>query len=442
MYFLRLTACSAVAFCVVCFTLFAQPEKVIQVAKQPVKIIPHGENVHVFCAQTDLDYNEKKDDGDTPASWQILSKEGNLIRKLDFAWNGTGYAAIPTLDIKNNIMYCNDMGRVRGYNAITQEVVKDTVYPRLSAGLAVNSGGNLLAITIRPNFTDPGKVVYMNLENGDTTIQLQAGINVRQPMFFEVDDENRGLLVLNEGLFNSNTSWLHIWTLTSSITKRDSILLGDTGNNMFVDGENVYVAVNGSHVVRVINIKSKQIIDSIRTETTGYNGPREVLKIGNEIFVSTFEGDVRRFSLSSKTLLEKFITNGKPEGIAHVGEKIWVADAMEKGQYTPQNTVSVWNYLLPLSVNENLGSDEYVVTPNPANEYFTAYIPKNNFELSDLSARLVSVNGTAKKILITGEKSENGLIISADTKDIVSGMYTLVLKANNKVITMPIVIVK
>lgn len=441
MYFIRFAVLCTACFCIAFFSLNAQPEKVITVGKQPVKIIPHGNNVHVFCAQTDADYDNEKDEGDTPASWHILeATTGNIISSLEFTWNGTGYASTPALDTKNNILYCNDKNRVMAFNAITQEVIKDTVFPSTGVGLAVNSGGNLLAITIRPNFTDPGKVIYMNLENGDTTIQLRADVNVRQPLFYEIDNDNRGLIVLNEGLFSTESSWLHIWTLTSAETKRDSILVGNTGNHVFIDGNNAYVTVNGSHEVKIVDIKTKRIIDSINTETTGINGPRESIKIDNELFVTTFEGDVRRFSLTTKQLMEKFIPNGKPEGLAQVGERIWIADAFEKGQFSAQSTISVWNYLLPVSVEESVAENDMLIMPHPVHSYCTVNTPftGNN----PLRIKLYSVNGEIYEMAYTEVGNSGGKKIALDVGTLQSGTYSLHISSDIRTISLPLVIVK
>lgn len=441
MYFVRFAVLCTVCFCIALFSLQAQPEKVITVGKQPVKIIPHGNNVHVFCAQTDADYDSEKEEGDAPAAWHILdAATGNIVRSLEFTWNGTGYTAAPALDSKNNIVYCNDKNRVRAFNAQTQEVIKDTVYPFVSTGLSVNSGGNMLAITLRPSFTDPGKVIYMNLENGDTTIQLQAEVNAKQSLFFEVDDDNRGLIVLNEGLFSSESSWLHIWTLTSAETKRDSILVGNTGNHIFIDGSNVYVTVNGSHRVKIIDIKTKKIIDSINTETTGFNGPREAIKIGNELFVTTFEGDVRRFSLDTKQLVEKFIPNGKPEGLAQVGERIWIADAYEKGQFSAQNTISVWNYLLPVSVDEVITENDMLVTPHPVHSYCTVNTPF--FGNNPLRIKLYSVNGEIYEMPYTEVGDTGSKKVALDVSNLQSGTYSLQISSDIRTVSLPLVIVK
>lgn len=441
MYFVRFAVLCTACYCIALSSANAQPEKTITVGWQPVKIIPAGNSVHVFCAQTDADYDGEKEEGDATASWHILDAQtGNTVRSLEFAWNGTGYAATPAYDAKNNIVYCNDLNRVRAYNAETQEIIKDTVYPFVSTGLSVNSGGNMLAITLRPSFTDPGKVILMNLENGDTTIQLQAGINAKQSVFFDIDNDNRGLITLSEGLFNSNTSWVHIWTLTSAETKRDSVLVGNTGNHIFIDGNNAYVTVNGSDAIKIIDLITKKVIDSIKTETTGFNGPREAIKIGDELFVTTFETDVRRFSLTTKKMIEKFVPNGKPEGLAQVGDRIWVADSYEKGQFSAENTISVWNYLLPVSVEEVITDNNTLVTPNPVQSYCTVTIP---FSVNNsIRVKLYSVNGEIYEIPYTEIGENKGGKIALDVSTLQSGTYSLLISSEINTIRLPLVIVK
>ncbi len=233
---------------------YAQPEKIIPTGKQPVKIITHNDKVHVFCALTDVNFNGMRDEGDSPASWYIMdAKTGAILSSKEFEWYGTDYVMTAVLDIEKNIMYCNDKSEVRKFNALNQKDL-GKIYSGTSSGLSLNQSGTVLAVALRPNFTDAGKVILYNLENGDTTIQLTAGINVRQTQFYDLDNNNRGIIVLNEGLFGSNSSWLYIWTLTAEKTSVDSILLGNTGNHVFVEGDYAYATVNGSHNIVIVEL--------------------------------------------------------------------------------------------------------------------------------------------------------------------------------------------
>lgn len=443
MSFLRFSTC-IVAMCFFAVSQgYSQPEKVISTGKQPVKIIPHNDKVHVFCALTDVNFNGMREESDSPASWYIMdAKNGAILSSKEFEWYGTDYVMSATLDIEKNIMYCNDKSTVRKFNAMNQEDL-GIVYPKTSSGLSLNKSGTVLAMALRPNFTDAGKVILYNLENGDTTVQLNAGINVRQTEFYDVDNNNRGIIVLNEGLFGSNSSWLHIWTLTAEKTLVDSVLLGNTGNHVFVDGDYAYATVNGSHNIVIVDLKTKKIFDTISTETAGFNGPREAIKIGNELFVTTFEGDVRRISLESKKIIEKFNSHGKPEGLAKVGDRIWIADAFKQGQFSVDSTISVWNYLEPLaSISDMTTKNSFSIAPHPIRNSFTVYLQESQLRNNDIRVKFTSMTGEI--INLSSFYYDNSLhtIEIPNLASIAPGVYHLQISDGVNIFNGTVIVVK
>lgn len=443
MSFLRYSAFVAAVYLFAFSVGFAQPEKIISVGKQPVKIIPHNERVHVFCAQTDVNFNAIQETGDAPAAWYIVdAQSGTILSVKQFAWNGTDYVSSAALDAQNNFMYCNDKNYVRKFDALNQQEL-DSLYAKTAAGISLNQSGNLMALSLRPNFQDPGKIILYNLENGDTTVQLKAGVNVRQSVFYDLDNNNRGLVVLNEGLFGSNSSWLHIWTLTSEKTTMDSILLGNTGNHVFVDGDYAYATVNGSHNIVIVDLFLKKIVDTISTGTSGFDGPRETIKIGKELFVTTFEGDVRRISLETKKITEKFISHGKPEGLAKVGEKIWIADAYQQGQFSVDSTVSVWNYTVPIaSLSETIITQTLSIAPHPVQYHCTVFLPQP-FPLNSLiTVTLLSMTGEEIPYTHFYYDSAQNAITMPTIQNVNAGIYRLRISDGIHMFNGSLIIVK
>jgi len=443
MSFLRYSAFVAAVYLFAFSQGFAQPEKIIPTGKQPVKIIPHNDKVHVFCALTDVNFNGLRDEGDSPASWYIMdAKTGAVLSSKEFEWYGTDYVMTAALDIEKNIMYCNDTYEVRKFNALSQQDL-GKIYSETSSGLSLNQSGTVLALALRPNFTDAGKVILYNLENGDTTVQLKAGVNVRQTQFYDLDNNNRGIVVLNEGLFGSNSSWLYIWTLTAEKTSVDSVLLGNTGNHVFVEGDYAYATVNGSHRIVIVDLYLKSIVDTISTETFGLNGPREAIKIGKELFVTTFEGDVRRISLETKKITEKFISHGKPEGLAKVGEKIWIADAYQQGQFSVDSTVSIWNYTVPIaSLPETIITQTLSIAPHPVQYQCTVFLPQSVPLNSSITVTLLTMTGEEIPYTHFYYDSARNTITMPTLQDVNAGVYRLKISDGIHMFNGSLIIVK
>ena len=185
---------------------------------------------------------------------------------------------------------------------------------------------------------------------------------------------NKGIYILNEGLNNQNNASLSFYSLKDSIAQTDYFdiingrKLGDLGNDIKIYGGKVYIVVSISSQVEVLDlltgksIKQIPIFNSIK--------PRQVRKIAfckNKAFVCSFDGTVEVIDTASLQI-ENIIKVGRnPDGIAVVGNKIYVANSGGLDNPNYDKTVSVIDFAtltetkrIPVQINPTyMNTDKY-----------------------------------------------------------------------------------
>lgn len=159
--------------------------------------------------------------------------------------------------------------------------------------------------------------------------------------------EPEGIAILNEGSYGYNNSTITVYDLktreisTDVFMRANSQALGDTGQNMLVAGEDIYIAVNVSQVIyvtdRSFKIK-KTIVHEI--EGVGALSPRNFALAGGKVYVTYYEGYLGEIDPSDGSV--RTVPVGmNPEGLACAGGKIYVANSGGYNYPVYDNTVSV-----------------------------------------------------------------------------------------------------
>lgn len=154
-----------------------------------------------------------------------------------------------------------------------------------------------------------------------------------------------GLFVLNEGNWGSNKCDLDFYDFSSGIYKRDiykaanpevTLGLGDTGNDLKAYGSRLYIVVNGSNKLEVVNIKTAKRIGQVDIPNC-----RNIAFYKNKAYVTSYNGYVAVIDTAALTIGTQINVGRQPEELVVVGEKLYVANS---GGYTSTNydrTVSV-----------------------------------------------------------------------------------------------------
>ncbi len=175
-----------------------------------------------------------------------------------------------------------------------------------------------------------------------------------------------GMLVLNEGLFqlnNASLSWVN--TLNGSVdndffTKKTGRLLGDTGNDMQKYGGKIYIVVNVSSTIEVLDAASGESIKQI-TMNNGSVGkqPRTIVFHQNKAYVSCFDGFVDVIDTTSLEITKRIQVGSNPDHMTISGNHLFVSNT--GGLNTPlmDSTVSV------IDLNSQSQVKKIVVGLNP-----------------------------------------------------------------------------
>jgi hypothetical protein len=152
-----------------------------------------------------------------------------------------------------------------------------------------------------------------------------------------------GVFILNEGSWGGNNAGVSYHNFETGNTTADILngKLGDTGQDMIAYGSKLYISVNQSGYIKVIDLYSQESLESIELKESGkVLEPRYLTSYEGKIYVTTqsaTEGNVVR--IDTTNLRAEAITQVGlyPEGIAAVNGKLYVAN----GGQGLGNTLSV-----------------------------------------------------------------------------------------------------
>ena len=161
--------------------------------------------------------------------------------------------------------------------------------------------------------------------------------------------ETGQMYVLSEGLFNMNNTMLSLLNFNNSTIQPDFFLfqnnrgLGDTGNDMKRYGDKLWIVVNVSSQVEVLDVKSG--ISIMRIPFFNAAGvarqPRYITFNGAKAYVCSFDGTVAQIDTTSMAI-EAITTVGRnPDGITAVNGKLYVSNSGGLDIPNYDNTVSV-----------------------------------------------------------------------------------------------------
>jgi hypothetical protein len=183
-----------------------------------------------------------------------------------------------------------------------------------------------------------------------------------------------GLYVLNQGLFGDNNSTLTFYDYTSKQVTSDLFLsvngrgLGDTGNDIEIYGSKMYIVVNVSSTIEVVDSKTAKSIKQIKmVNGSTPREPRNIAFYKNNAYITSYDGTVAVMDTASLTI-SNYITVGRsPEQLAVANGKLYVANSGGLDYPNYDKTVSVIDLTslmviktLPVVVNpQNVVADSY-----------------------------------------------------------------------------------
>jgi YVTN family beta-propeller protein len=164
-----------------------------------------------------------------------------------------------------------------------------------------------------------------------------------------IPSESGQLFVLSEGLFNMNNSTLARIDFQNRTLKTDFFLtvnqrgLGDTANDMKLHDKYLWIVVNVSSQIEVVDISTGISIRRIPlfNEKGIARQPRFISFYAAKAYVCSFDGTVTRIDIPTLKI-DGIVTCGRnPDGITSVNGKLYVSNSGGLDMPNYDNTVSV-----------------------------------------------------------------------------------------------------
>jgi YVTN family beta-propeller protein len=162
--------------------------------------------------------------------------------------------------------------------------------------------------------------------------------------------ERAGIYILNQGNYGAKNTTLTYYDYTTKALSLDlyasannSAKIGDTGNDIGIYGSKMYIVVNNSNVVNIVNAKTAKLIkqDSMIVSKGVGRFPRSVAFYKSNAFVTSYDGTVAVIDTVSLAIT-KYITVGRnPEQMVIANGKLYVANSGGLSYGNPDKTVSV-----------------------------------------------------------------------------------------------------
>ncbi len=143
-----------------------------------------------------------------------------------------------------------------------------------------------------------------------------------------------GVYILNSGKMGSNNSTLDYYDPETKelTTKVFSTIngrgLGDTANDMLIYGSKMYVAVNASATIEVMDLSGKSLATISPKDDAGIpEQPRMLESYNGKVYVTLFNGYLACIDTTSLTIEKKVKAGIGPEGVRACKDKLYVASS-------------------------------------------------------------------------------------------------------------------
>lgn len=179
-----------------------------------------------------------------------------------------------------------------------------------------------------------------------------------------------GMLVLNEGLFQQNNATLGWYDFADNsytgnfFEQKTNRSLGDTGNDMKRYGGKIYIVVNVSSTVEVLDAYTGKSIAQISMIANGVpKQPRYLAFHGAKAYITCYDGYVDVMDTASLSITNRIQVGANPEDLAVSNGKLFVANSGGLNFPNVDSTVSVIDLgslqeITRIPVGKNPGSVE------------------------------------------------------------------------------------
>ncbi|MDO5524094.1 MAG: hypothetical protein Q4G48_08640 [Bacteroidia bacterium] len=248
-----------------------------------------------------------------------------------------------------------------------------------------------------------------------------------KPIKEETPKGEAELLILSEGSWNGNNSTLARYNVETKELDKDYFNtinkrgLGDTGNDMLKYGSKIYIVMNVSSTIEVIDTKNGKSLRQIPMKTTDGNSkqPRRIAAHNGKVYVTSFDDTVTKIDTATYNIDATLTVGQEPEGIWVKGNKLYVSNSGGLSGYA--NTVSVIN----IATFKEESKVEVGVNPGTiqGDSEGDIYVWSGG-NYADISPSFQRIDAAAGKVeTVADVDSPAGFTISNDKAYIISGSY-------------------
>lgn len=190
--------------------------------------------------------------------------------------------------------------------------------------------------------------------------------------------ERAGLYVLDQGNLGKPNSALTFYNYTTKALTADIFAsvngqgLGNTANDIKIYGSKMYITVDKSGVVYVVDPKTAKIIKQVPFKTgDASREPRSIAFYKGNALISLYDGNVAVMDTASYAVSKYIKVGNNPEQLAVSNGKLYVANSGGLNYPDVDNTVSVID-LVTLTETKKItvGDDPYAVTADSYGDVF------------------------------------------------------------------------
>lgn len=215
------------------------------------------------------------------------------------------------------------------------------------------------------------------------------------------------LYILSEGLFNLNNSSLARYSFKDNkLTKNyfkdlNKRGLGDTANDIAIYGNKLYIIVNVSSTVEVIDFQTGKSIKqiSMSADNGSSRQPRHITFYENKAYVCSYDGSVARIDTTSLQI-EAIVKAGRnPESICVQNKKLYVSNSggldYSEGLGV-DNTVSVFDIASFTEIKKiKVGPNPGCILPDSDGNI---YVATHGSNIVDGDFHLVKINSLTDEV--------------------------------------------
>lgn len=176
----------------------------------------------------------------------------------------------------------------------------------------------------------------------------------------EPDDESAySYYILSEGSFGS--AGASLWGLSEDLSVLDGPLvwdlnedpLGDVGQSLYIHDDRLYIVLNGSHRIEVLDLDEEGPQSAMSIDLPGAS-PRYMAFLGDLAFVSCWNlNAILTLDLNNGTVRDSIFVGGLPEDVVLVGSELYTSITMDS-QWRTANRV--------LKISESIEAETWMVT--------------------------------------------------------------------------------